>query len=94
MPKKKRKKKRIIRQEGTGQIFVSPDNGETVYVQNLDGTRGKMISQSNLAKDVETAQKEMEMHGVYAIQMRKKYPALQNSWQKYKTIWHLIHDDN
>ena len=53
-----------------------------------------MISQSNLAKDVETAQKEMEMHGVYAIQMRKKYPALQNAWQKYKTIWHLIHDDN
>ena len=79
MPKKKRKKKRSIRLEGTGQIFVSPDNGETVYVQNLDGTRGKKISQSNLAKDVETAQKEMEMHGVYAISVPNTCMAVEHA---------------
>ena len=38
-----------------GVIFVSPDGGETVFVQKKDGTRGKMVSQSQLAKDIEVA---------------------------------------
>ena len=91
MPKKKKiKKPRLYRE---GKIYISPDGGETVYEQKRDGTRGPLISQSELAKDVEMAQEEIEMHGVYAIQMRKKYPALKKAWDKYKLIWSMVHND-
>ena len=92
MPKKKRKlkKPRLYRE---GKMYVSPDGGETVYEQKRDGSRGPLISQSELAKDVEMAQEEIEMHGVYAIQMRKKYPALKKAWDKYKLIWSMVHND-
>lgn len=92
MPKKKKKlkKPRLYRE---GKMYVSPDGGETVYEQKRDGTRGPLISQSELAKDVEMAQEEIEMHGVYAIQMRKKYPALKKAWDKYKLIWSMVHND-
>ena len=33
--------------------LISPDGGETVYEQNRDGTRGKLISQTQLARDNE-----------------------------------------
>ena len=36
-----------------GLIFVSPDGGETVYIQKKNGDRGKLVSQSQLAKDIE-----------------------------------------
>ena len=62
--------------------------------QLSNGKRGKLIEQSQLAKDTEIAQDEIEMHGVYAIQMRRQYPALKNAWEKYKTVWHLIHGEN
>jgi len=92
MPKKKKKlkKPRLYRE---GKMYVSPDGGETVYEQKRDGSRGPLISQSELAKDVEMAQEEIEMHGVYAIQMRKKYPALKKAWDKYKLIWSMVHND-
>ena len=50
-----------------GVIFVSPDGGETVFVQKKDGTRGKMVSQTQLAKDIEVAYDESEMVGAGAI---------------------------
>jgi len=91
MPKKKKLKKPRLYNEG--KIYVSPDGGETVYEQKRDGTRGPLISKSSLAIDVELAQSEMEMHGVYAIQLRKKYPALKKAWDKYKLIWNMVHND-
>ena len=91
MPKKKKLKKPRLYREG--KIYISPDGGETVYEQKRDGTRGPLISQSELAKDVEMAQEEIEMHGVYAIQMRKKYPALKKAWDKYKLVWNMVHND-
>ncbi len=92
MPKKKKKLKKP-RLYSEGKMYVSPDGGETVYEQKRDGSRGPLISQSELAKDVEMAQEEIEMHGVYAIQMRKKYPALKKAWDKYKLIWSMVHND-
>ena len=92
MPKKKRKLKKP-RLYSEGKIYVSPDCGETVYEQKRDGSRGPLIEKSELAKDVETAQSEMEMHGVYAIQLRKKVPALKKAWDKYKLIWNMVHND-
>ena len=39
------------------------------------------------------AQDEIEMHGVYAIQLRKRYPALKKAWDKYKLVWSMVHND-
>ena len=70
-------------------IYVSPDGGETVYEQLPNGDR-ILIEQSQKAKDEETAYQEAEMVGAEAIQLRRKYPALQKAWDKYLTVWHLI----
>jgi|TARA_B100001057_G_C22140122_1_gene677924 hypothetical protein len=93
MPKKRKKlrKPRLYRE---GKIYISPDGGETVYEQKRNGNRGALISQSELAKDIQLAQEEIELHGVYAIQLRKKYPALEKAWDKYKLVWNLIHESN
>ena len=47
-----------------GVIFVSPDGGETVFIQKKNGERGKMVSQSQLAKDIEVAYDENEMEQI------------------------------
>ena len=91
MPKKKKiKKPRLYRE---GKIYISPDGGETVYEQKRNGDRGPLVSKTELAEDVELAQNEIEMHGVYAVQLRKKYPALKKAWDKYKLIWNMVHND-
>ena len=69
---------------------MSPDGGETVYLQNKDGTRGKLVSKTQYAKDAETVQDEEEMINEEAVKMRRKYPALGKAWKHYKTVWHLI----
>ena len=72
------------------EIYISPDGGETVYVQKKDGTRGRLASKSQYAKDIETVQDEDEMVNENAIKMRRRYPALGKAWRHYKTVWHLI----
>ena len=72
------------------EIFTSPDGGETVYVQKKDGTRGRLVSQTQYAKDMDTLQDEYEMVDEDAVKMRRKYPALGKAWKHYKTVWHLI----
>ena len=54
--KKKLKKNR-------DEIFTSPDGGETVYAQKKDGTRGRLVSQTQYAKDMDTLRDEDEMVG-------------------------------
>ena len=71
-----------------GEIFISPDGGETVYVQKKDGTRGRMVSQSQYAKDVEVAYNEQDMIGENAVKLRRQNPTLQKAWDRYITIWH------
>ena len=82
---KTEKKLKKSRQE----VYVSPDGGETVYVQKKDGTRGRLVSQTQYAKDMDTLRDEEEMVDEYAVKMRK-YPALGKAWKHYKTVWHLI----
>ena len=77
----------------SGEILVSPDGGETVYVQKKNGERGRMVSQSQLAKDIETAYDEQDMIGEDAVKIRRENPTLQNAWDRYVTIWHLINDN-
>ena len=86
-----KKTKRLKRRE---QILISPDGGETVYVQKKDGTRGRMISQTQYAKDMETLADEEEMINEDAVKMRRKYPALGKAWKHYKTVWHLVMGKN
>ena len=77
----------------SGEILVSPDGGETVYVQKKNGERRRMVSQSQLAKDIETAYDEQDMIGEDAVKIRRENPTLQNAWNRYVTIWHLINDN-
>ena len=76
-----------------GERFISPDGGETVYVQKKDGTRGRMVSQSQYAKDVEIAYNEQDMIGENAVKLRRQNPTLQKAWNRYITIWHLINEN-
>jgi hypothetical protein len=70
-------------------IYISPDGGETVYEQPPNGDR-ILVEQSQLAKDEEQAEGEAEMVGVEAIKLRRKYPALQKSWDQYRVVWDLV----
>ena len=76
-----------------GEVFISPDGGETVYVQKKDGTRGRMVSQSQYAKDIEVAYNEQDMIGENAVKLRRQNPTLQKAWNRYITIWHLINEN-
>ena len=82
--------KKIKKLKRTQEIYISPDGGETVYVQKKDGSRGRLVSQTQYAKDLETLADEEEMINEYAVKMRRKYPALGKAWKHYKTVWHLV----
>ena len=82
--------KKINKLKRTPEIYISPDGGETVYVQKKDGSRGRLVSQTQYAKDLETLADEEEMINEYAVKMRRKYPALGKAWKHYKTVWHLV----
>ena len=94
MPRKKKKTLRKPRLYREGKIYISPDGGQTVYEQKRNGDRGPLVSKTELAEDIELAQQEIELHGVYAVQLRKKYPALRKAWDKYKLIWNMGHETN
>ena len=72
------------------EIYISPDGGETVYVQKKDGSRGRLVSKSQYAKDIETVQDEDDMVNEHAVKMRRNDPALGKAWKHYKTVWHLV----
>lgn len=76
-----------------GLIFVSPDGGETVYIQKKNGNRGKIVSQTQLAKDIEIGYTENEMTGADAVKLRRKYPTLQKAWNRYKIVWHIVNEE-
>jgi len=80
-----RKKKRLVK----NPMYVSPDGGETVY-QTLPNNSKKLYSQTQRAVDTEQEMYEQEMVGVDAIELRRKYPALQKAWDQYKTVWKLV----
>lgn len=84
-----RKNRKKIKQ---GSLFVSPDGGETVYEQLPNGDR-ILVEQSQKAKDNMQAYDELEMVGLEAIELRRKYPTLQKAWDKYRTVWHLINEN-
>jgi hypothetical protein len=97
MAKKKKKKTPKKKRPVRGTIYITPDGGETIYVQRSNGERGRMVSQSQIAQDIEQLQTEEDMHSLYSIQLRRKYPTLQKAWEKYQLVWNMVanqdHDD-
>ena len=73
-------------------IYTSPDGGETVYEQLPNGER-KLVERSQKAIDNEKAYDELDMVGVEAIELRRKYPTLQKAWDKCRSVWHLINEN-
>ena len=90
--KRMKSRKKISRKIIPMPIYVSPDGGETVYEQLPNGGR-RLVEQSQKARDNQTAYDEMEMVGTEAIELRRKHPALQKAWDQYRTIWHLINEN-
>ena len=94
MDTKKKKRAKTTKRLVKSEIFVSPDGGETVYVQNLDGTRGRLVSQTQEAMDSDQALEDQEMVGIEAIKLRRKYPTLKKAWDQYRVIWRLVNDND
>ena len=82
----------MTRRRRKNPIYISPDGGETVYEQLPNGDR-ILVEQSQIAKDNIEAETEQEMVGVGAIKLRRKFPTLQKAWDKYRTVWHLINEN-
>ena len=82
-----------MRKKKKESIFVSPDGGETVYEQLPNGER-VLVEQSQKAKDEEQAYEEAEMVNAEAIALRRKYPSLKKAWDRYRTVWHLINEND
>jgi hypothetical protein len=78
--------------KSTQYIYTSPDGGHTVFQQKVGSNKRVKISQDDHAVRVSMYQDEMQLCGVEAIELREKYPALQEAWDRYKTIWHLCVD--
>tara|TARA_B100001121_G_scaffold303054_1_gene316482 strand:+ start:145 stop:423 length:279 start_codon:yes stop_codon:yes gene_type:complete len=87
-----KRKKKVSRKIIPMPIYTSPDGGETVYEQLPNGEK-KLLERSQKAMDQETAYEELEMVGTEAIKLRRKYPTLQKAWDKYRTVWHLINEN-
>ena len=90
--KRIKKKKKVSRKIIPMPIYTSPDGGETVYEQLPNGER-RLVEMSQKARDNQTAYDELEMVGAEAIALRRKHPALQKAWDQYRTIWHLINEN-
>ena len=87
-----KKKKKVSRKIVPMPIYTSPDGGETVYEQLPNGEK-RLVEQSQKAKDNQQAYEELDMVGAEAIALRRKHPALQKAWDQYRTIWHLINEN-
>ena len=73
-------------------IYTSPDGGHTVYQQEFGSDVRVKVSEDDYALSVLEAQGEERMCGWEAVQIRKKHPALQEAWDRYKTMWRLCVD--
>ena len=92
MTRRIKRKKKVSRKIIPMPIYTSPDGGETVYEQLPNGER-KLVEQSQKAKDQQMAYEELEMVGVEAIELRREHPALKKAWEQYRTVWHLINEN-
>ena len=85
----KKKNKRTKKASRRGAIYVSPDGGHTVYEQNRDGSRGRLVEEDSHARMLNELQQDSDMFGIEAYHARRKYPALKQAYDQYRTIWQL-----
>jgi hypothetical protein len=89
----KKKNKRTKTKSRRGTIYVSPDGGHTVYEQNRDGSRGRLVEEDSHARMLNELQQDSDMFGIEAYHARRKYPALKQAYDQYRTIWQLTMGD-
>lgn len=70
-------------------IYTSPDGGHTVYQQEFGSEVRELVFEDDYAIEVHQYQNEIPMCGMEAIALRKRHPALQEAWDRYKTLWQL-----
>ena len=75
-------------------IYTSPDGGHTVYQQEFGSDVRVKIQEDDYALSVLEAQQDEQMCGWEAVQLRQQHPALQEAWERYKTVWRLCVDDD
>jgi len=85
-------RKKPKKTQEVGPIYTSPDCGETVYMTHK-GVK-TLVSESKKAISDRIERDEQYLSDAQAIRIREKYPALQEAWDKYKTIWHLTVTDD
>ena len=90
----KKKNKRTKKASRRGAIYVSPDGGHTVYEQNRDGSRGRLVEEDSHARMLNELQQDSDMFGFEAYALRRKYPTLKKAYDNYKAIWHLVNDND
>ncbi len=74
-------------------IYTSPDGGKTVYQSEFGKKEKLLIHMDDEIKAKKEIQYDIGLVGWPAIQMRNKYPALQEAWNEYKTLWELTVTD-
>lgn len=74
-------------------IYTSPDGGRTVYQSEFGKKEKTLVAQDEYAKVKDEIQYDVGLIGWPAIMMRKKHPALQEAWNRYKTLWELTVTD-
>jgi hypothetical protein len=90
----KKKNRRTKKASRRGPIYVSPDGGHTVYEQNRDGSRGRLVEEDSHARMLNELRRDSDMFGFEAYEARKKYPALKKAYDQYRTIWQLTMGDD
>lgn len=89
----KKKNTRTKTESRRGTIYISPDGGHTVYEQNRDGTRGRLVEEDSHARMLNRIRDDAELFGIEAYHARRKYPALKKAYDQYRTIWQLTMGD-
>ena len=74
-------------------IYTSPDGGRTVYQSEFGKNEKFLIHIDDEAKAKKEIEYDISLVGWPAIVMRKKHPALQEAWDRYKTLWELAVTD-
>lgn len=64
-----------------------------MYQQMANGSK-KLISEDAHAKMLKELQNDVDMWGMEAYELRKKYPALQKAYDQYKVLYKLILDEH
>ena len=55
--------------------------------------RRKLVDEDDHARALRELQEDSDMWGFEAYCLRKKYPTLKKAYDNYKTIWHLVNNE-